>query len=70
VVQVTPPGSGCSVGFGTGITAAEIGEVRHFDNGTWISGPHPDRGDYMSFAGFTDPDGNVWLLQETGRSKA
>ncbi len=25
VVQVTPPGSACSIGFGTGITAAEPG---------------------------------------------
>ena len=27
VVQVTPPGSACSVGFGTGITSAEPGSL-------------------------------------------
>jgi catechol 2,3-dioxygenase-like lactoylglutathione lyase family enzyme len=29
-----------------------------------LSGPAPDRGSYGSFATFTDPDGNGWLLQE------
>ncbi|BCJ75404.1 hypothetical protein CS0771_49480 [Catellatospora sp. IY07-71] len=28
------------------------------------SGRHPDRADYGSFATFTDPDGNGWVLQE------
>jgi hypothetical protein len=28
------------------------------------SGPAPDRATYNSYAGFTDPDGNGWLLQE------
>lgn len=27
IVQFTPPGSGCSVNFGTGLTAAEIGRA-------------------------------------------
>ena len=27
-------------------------------------GPDPDRGSYGSFASFSDPDGNTWLLQE------
>ncbi len=94
VVQVTPPGSACSIGFGTGITAAEpgsqqglhlvvpdivaargeltsrgvdVGEVRHIADGAWRPGPDPDRRDYMSFAEFTDPDGNLWLLQEVRR---
>jgi hypothetical protein len=26
----------------------------------------PDRADYASFADFTDPDGNQWVLQERG----
>jgi catechol 2,3-dioxygenase-like lactoylglutathione lyase family enzyme len=93
VVQVTPPGSACSIGFGTGssMTAAEpgsqqglhlvvpdiaaarneltgrgveVGEVRHIADGAWTPGPDPGRRDYMSFAEFTDPDGNLWLLQE------
>jgi len=28
------------------------------------SGPHPERRTYSSFATFSDPDGNEWLLQE------
>ena len=27
-------------------------------------GPHPSGGSYMTFASFSDPDGNTWLLQE------
>ncbi len=27
-------------------------------------GPHPDRAAYGSYATFTDPDGNGWVLQE------
>ena len=29
-----------------------------------VSGPDPERGTYRSFASFSDPDGNRWLLQE------
>jgi catechol 2,3-dioxygenase-like lactoylglutathione lyase family enzyme len=29
-----------------------------------VSGPHPEHGSYRSFASFSDPDGNGWLLQE------
>jgi len=29
-----------------------------------VSGPEPDHGSYRSFATFSDPDGNGWLLQE------
>jgi len=29
-----------------------------------VPGPDPDGGSYGSFASFTDPDGNGWLLQE------
>src|SRR6266705_961762 len=101
VVQFTPPGSGCSVQFGTNITSAvpgsaqglylivsdieaargefaargvEISEVFHpatpgaqfQPDGTSgrISGPAPDHASYRSFARFSDPDGNGWLLQE------
>ena len=46
-----------------------IGAVRHMVSGTWVDGPHPDRDNYQSFADFTDPDGNIWLLQEVDRSK-
>jgi catechol 2,3-dioxygenase-like lactoylglutathione lyase family enzyme len=93
VVQLTPPGSACSIGFGIGITEAapgsttglhlvvtdilaaraelvergvEVGEVRHLESGTWVPGPNPERRDYESFAHFSDPDGNSWVLQERG----
>jgi catechol 2,3-dioxygenase-like lactoylglutathione lyase family enzyme len=96
VVQLTPPGSACSIGIGTGITDAapgsvrgthlvvsdilaaraelvergvDVSEVRHFESGTWVPGPDPERRDYMSFADFSDPDGNSWVLQERGRSE-
>ncbi|HEU4465895.1 MAG TPA: VOC family protein [Agromyces sp.] len=29
-----------------------------------VPGPHPERADYSSFASFTDPDGNGWVLQQ------
>ena len=29
-----------------------------------VSGPHPQRRSYSSYATFNDPDGNGWLLQE------
>ena len=32
-----------------------------------VGGPAPDRATYGSFATFTDPDGNRWLLQEITR---
>jgi catechol 2,3-dioxygenase-like lactoylglutathione lyase family enzyme len=96
VVQMTPPGSACSVTIGKGITDAtpgsvrglhlvvsdieaaraelierglEISEVRHFESGEWVQGPDPERRDYYSFADFSDPDGNTWVLQERGRRK-
>ncbi len=98
LVQVTPPGSGCSIQFGTNITSAapgsaqslylivpdlqaareelltrgvKVGEVFHeqtlgarFHAGVRLPGPAPDRRTYGSFATFSDPDGNGWLLQE------
>ena len=99
VVQLTPPGSQCSIIFGTGITSAapgsadglqltvtdidaaraeltghgaEVSEVFHDAGGVFhhagtegrVSGPAPDHESYGSFASFSDPDGNGWLLQE------
>jgi hypothetical protein len=29
-----------------------------------VPGPAPQRGSYGSFASFSDPDGNGWILQE------
>jgi catechol 2,3-dioxygenase-like lactoylglutathione lyase family enzyme len=42
-------------------------EVSVFHRGTGggqVSGPDPEHRSYFSFALFTDPDGNHWLLQE------
>jgi catechol 2,3-dioxygenase-like lactoylglutathione lyase family enzyme len=101
VVQFTPPGSGCSVQFGTNITSAAPGSAQGlylivsdieaardklvangvvvsevFHAGTpgaqfqregtsgRVSGPAPEHTSYRSFATFSDPDGNGWLLQE------
>ena len=92
-VQFTPPGSSCSIHFGTGVTAAvpgstqglflvvsdleaacadltargvSVSEVVHREGPgpARLSGPHPQRRSYASFASFKDPDGNRWLLQE------
>ena len=97
-VQVTPPGSECSVGFGSGlalssgplVTASpgsqrglhlavtdivavreqlisrgvDVGGIEHVVDGRWTPGVDPGRNDYMSFAEFSDPDDNLWLLQE------
>ena len=46
-----------------------VSEVRHLESGTWVDGPHPQRNDYESFADFTDPDGNTWVLQEVDRGR-
>jgi catechol 2,3-dioxygenase-like lactoylglutathione lyase family enzyme len=96
VVQLTPPGSACSISVGRGITEAapgstkglhlvvpdivaaraelvergvDVSEVRHLESGRWVSGPDPQHGDYESFADFSDPDGNSWVLQEVRRSQ-
>jgi catechol 2,3-dioxygenase-like lactoylglutathione lyase family enzyme len=93
VVQLTPPGSACSITFGKGITDAapgsvrgthlvvtdiaaaraelvergvEVSEIRHLASGEWVPGPDPEHNDYESFADFSDPDGNTWVLQERG----
>jgi catechol 2,3-dioxygenase-like lactoylglutathione lyase family enzyme len=99
VVQLTPPGSPCSVMFGKGFTTSQPGSVQgtflvvddigaaraeltghgvdvseafHFTgnllrvagtNGR-VPGPDPEGHSYFSFASFSDPDGNSWLLQE------
>jgi catechol 2,3-dioxygenase-like lactoylglutathione lyase family enzyme len=98
VVQLTPPGSNCSVQIGNGLTDAQAGSVRNVYlvvtdlaaarirllergvevseikhktpigawDGGFAAGLDPARGDYASFASFSDPDGNSWVLQEKG----
>jgi catechol 2,3-dioxygenase-like lactoylglutathione lyase family enzyme len=50
----------------------EVSEAFHDAGGVFhhageegrVTGPDPERSDYGSFASFSDPDGNGWLLQE------
>jgi catechol 2,3-dioxygenase-like lactoylglutathione lyase family enzyme len=91
VVQITPPGSACSLTIGIGLTDAapgsyrgthlivsdieagraelvgrgvEVSEIRHMTPNGWAPGADPEHTDYGSFADFSDPDGNTWVLQE------
>jgi catechol 2,3-dioxygenase-like lactoylglutathione lyase family enzyme len=51
---------------------ADVSEVFHDAGGVFHhagteareAGPAPERADYGSFASFSDPDGNAWMLQE------
>jgi catechol 2,3-dioxygenase-like lactoylglutathione lyase family enzyme len=45
---------------------ADVSEPFHYAGilGPRLPGPHPERRSYASYASFTDPDGNSWLLQE------
>jgi len=44
---------------------AEVSDVFHLTPGEPAQpGPHPQRNTYSSYAKFTDPDGNSYLLQE------
>jgi len=42
---------------------AEVSEVFHLDGGR-VPGPDPQGRSYQTYASFSDPDGNGWLLQE------
>ena len=42
----------------------EVGEVFHFGPAGAVPGPDPENRSYGSFALFSDPDGNTWLMQE------
>jgi len=45
----------------------DVGEPFHFGASGQTAGLHPDRTRYATFATFSDPDGNGWLLQEVDR---
>ncbi len=102
LVQLTPPGSGASIIFGTGVTSAQPGSIdgvvlavddldaareELLSHGVEVSEPFhdaegglgggfhagtegraagrdPQGRSYASYASFSDPDGNGWLLQE------
>ena len=76
-VQLTPPGSACSVVLGTGITdmapgsqkgvqmvVTDVAAARKqlIDNGVQAS--DIDVQPWGSFVTYSDPDGNTWALQE------
>ena len=42
----------------------EVSEPFHFGAEGQTPGLDPERRDYGTFASFSDPDGNGWLLQE------
>jgi len=79
-VQLTPPGSACSITIGQGVTDAEPGSVKGMQlvvadieaardelagRGTQVS----DVQDFPwgRFVFFSDPDGNAWAVQEIQR---
>lgn len=47
----------------------DVSEIPHMGSGGWEPGPAPERRDYGSFADFSDPDGNSWVLQEARRGE-
>jgi len=80
VLQLTPPGSGCSIVMGTGmeqfdrmtpgsikglhLVVDDINAVRETLAGHSVDVSEViDMGDIL-FAGFSDPDGNTWVLQQ------
>ncbi len=76
-VQLTPPGSGCSIAIGKGIMETEPGSVQGLQLVVGdIQAAHDDlsgRGVQVSdiqdfpwgrFVFFTDPDGNGWAVQQ------
>jgi catechol 2,3-dioxygenase-like lactoylglutathione lyase family enzyme len=45
---------------------ADVSGVFHLDGGP-VPGPDPEGRSYQTYASFSDPDGNAWLLQEIKR---
>jgi catechol 2,3-dioxygenase-like lactoylglutathione lyase family enzyme len=76
-VQLTPPGSACSIAIGKGVSDAEPGSVQGMQMvvddieaaHAELSGRGLDVGEIQdmpwgSFVFFTDPDGNKWAIQQ------
>ena len=76
-VQLTPPGSACSIAIGNGVTDAAPGSVKGMQ--MVVGDVHAARADLVergveasevqdfpwgSFTFFQDPDGNSWAVQE------
>jgi catechol 2,3-dioxygenase-like lactoylglutathione lyase family enzyme len=76
-VQLTPPGSACSICIGTGVTPAEPGSVvgmqcvvadadvaRKELLAAEVACSEVDEQPWGRFVYFADPDGNRWALQQ------
>ena len=76
-VQVTPPGSACSITFGKGITQSAPGSIdglqcvvddadaaRELLSERGIDVSEVDEQPWGRFVYFTDPDGNGWSIQQ------
>jgi catechol 2,3-dioxygenase-like lactoylglutathione lyase family enzyme len=76
-VQLTPPGSACSIVMGTGITdmrpgsqrglqvvVADVEAARSQLVGRGVDASDVDVQPWGSFVTFSDPDGNTWALQQ------
>jgi catechol 2,3-dioxygenase-like lactoylglutathione lyase family enzyme len=76
-VQITPPGSACSIAFGKGLVEGEPGTVKGLMAvvsdvrqareeliGRGVDVSDVDVQPWGSFVRFEDPDGNRWALQE------
>jgi catechol 2,3-dioxygenase-like lactoylglutathione lyase family enzyme len=76
-VQLTPPGSACSIAFGTGLVDTEPGSVAGLQIvvgdvararaelvGRGVEVSEVDVLAWGSFVNFSDPDGNRWTLQQ------
>jgi catechol 2,3-dioxygenase-like lactoylglutathione lyase family enzyme len=76
-VQLTPPGSGCSICIGTGLTQMEPGSLEGLQMvvsdadairaelvGRGLDASEVDDQPWGRFVYFADPDGNRWALQE------
>lgn len=80
-VQVTPPGSACSICFGTGlgmmpagssqfiqVVVADADEARDALRERGVKCSDVDEQPWGRFVHFTDPDGNRWALQQIVRA--
>ena len=76
-VQLTPPGSACSIALGTGMPQAEPGSVRGLQivvadvaaardelAGRGVEVSEVQDFPWGKFVFFADPDGNTWALQQ------
>ena len=75
-VQLTPPGSACSIALGTGLTASQPGSAqvqlvvadvraaREELAGRGVEVSEVQEFPWGSFVFFADPDGNRWAVQQ------